>query len=1142
MSLLLLLCAPAYSNPPLSDSEFARLCALTTESVTEITRARDIAERAGYRLATYGGTSREIALFVRRKVAELGGASQFEAWLKGTERLHLLDWHHIQSDLDLLLIPVKGSKADEAEMAAVAKQIEKSLPGNIFFKETDVRVAPTFFREHPPGDEHFEAISNVAFGKEGMEAVDELTVDVNGKQRSLSEWGLSQLNSGELDFEINRQYQGKLDAYGSMRQLLRWLRYPSELPDFELSPAALKQMQDYFAWVQMTHGEQIRHLLQEGDQSFLGKSKPMNLGEKLIESLEKLQLYSPNPYKTKKLMDDLGLSVFLKKSGIASRRQLEPLPRLGVPPTPKNSGAGKSLHLRHRTSLAASQNIGSGAIWSSNYESVIGGKTTAAALGPGLYAAEGFQSVAYGDMYVEIVLHPNARPDIDYIKRGEFYVVRNRDAIISVQPLTIESLRKNFENQLADPEITRENKQSLLRGLASLYYPESHPAEWADFQKTLRQAEALGLAGDFIRSYLVRPGSLEYLSALAVDSEIRRSLSNYLDKNPAVAMDLVVQIRSRDRDSWENTKKLLQDRSQPLDAVMALLVGLSARSEKERRKDAVPYISHRTNFWSDDYVDYKAEEEERTRRFYKQRAASDSFWEEYLAAVKARGDQERHLSLLLVMPQRAWEAEVLPLLDPGNIQTWKAISETPRMKFSPALWEKLRNAWERADPELRFYLSRLAQRQSDWDKEMGPWSRRLVAEKKPGQGEGLLAGAAAQELAKKFYLTAAEIAEADRLLAVAGEHSAEVAKFLGAQAAGDKSSGWDLSKAYADNHGISHDEMWRTHNAVGKAKVTEDWTPGTHQTVLRWLTSGNPHLENLGLSVLRNRPQLSKEEWEALARIGLSLESKPPEYYGDQRREILSSIVRRNTPLPAEWTPQVWGLQEHILTDGAGFLGRIRDVKPEWNDSSWKMIVQWLQKQKQRKMLSSYELEIAWNLANERGETPPAELWKMVLDHKIWRLAAAQSELPREAWTAMLTQFSQATAELEKAEKQKKYLRGEEFLHLLNILLERSDAPAELAPLLEHPFIRRRVLNGRLGFDILTSTIKEKYEAARMRQTTRRLADIPELTSLAHSVSELPVLMDKTFKVPVQTLQQRCQGAFLTLGEKWRKFRSNGSR
>jgi hypothetical protein len=54
LPMLLLVSAPAYSLSPLSDSEFARLCALTSESVTEISRARDIAEKAGYRLATYG--------------------------------------------------------------------------------------------------------------------------------------------------------------------------------------------------------------------------------------------------------------------------------------------------------------------------------------------------------------------------------------------------------------------------------------------------------------------------------------------------------------------------------------------------------------------------------------------------------------------------------------------------------------------------------------------------------------------------------------------------------------------------------------------------------------------------------------------------------------------------------------------------------------------------------------------------------------------------------------------------------------------------------------------------------------------------------------------------------------------------------
>lgn len=1129
LPLLLTVCVPAYSYPPLSDAEFARLCALTTESVTEITRAREIAEKAGYRLATYGGTSREIAVFVRKKIAELGGAAEFEKWIGSTDRLHLLDWHHIQSDLDLLLIPNLGGKADEGEMAAVAKQIEQSLPGNIFFKETDVRVASSFFREHPPGNEHFEAISNVAFGREGMESVGQLTVDVNGQKRSLSEWGLSQLNRGHLEFEVNRQHQSTADAYGSMRQFLRWLRYTSELPGFELTPASRKEVIDYFEWLKKEHGNSIRALLQKGDRSFLNKSKADSIDEKLIEALEKLQLYSPDPYKTNQWMDDVGLTSFLEEAGVATRRQLKPLARLGVPPTPKGAGAAQPKILRHRTTLAAAQNIGLGAMWASNNETIIGGKPTTAVMGTGLYAAEAFQSVGYGDMYVELELHPHARRGIDYVESGGYYTIINRDAIVSVRPLTLESLRKNFEAQLSAPETTTADKRSLLRGLASLYYPESHPEEWADFQKTLQWAAAQKLESSFISAYLKRPGSVEYLTALPLDSEIRRFLNEYLSNNPTLALSLTAENRGSDRNTWDQVKELLKDPRKEIDSLTGIMIAMSARSEDRRRQDAVPdYGSHSYSFWDEDRIDTREQDSLRAERFKKQRVVSDEFWHEYLAAIKKRANGGQHLPLLLVMPQRAWEPHIVPLLDqPNSLHLWKAISEIPNVEFNENIWAKLRSSWKGADPELRQYLAELVQARPDWDKPMGEWSQQTWRGLPSGISFPALAVAAARNLKNKIYLTATEIAEAKSLLEMAGESASKVAKTLSEQA-NIRADQWEIDRAFALNGNHFNPEGRRD-------LITRDWTAETKQIVLDWLRSADPALQTLALSVLSNRPNLSPEEWRAMGRISDSIPPDTEDGWSDRRSDLLSTLATRFVPEAEDWTPEVWRLQSRFVHQGHGFLPRVRDVKPSWQESSWTTIIGNLKRDRE---ISSYQLELAWKVATSRDEKVPAELWKMIIEQKSWGIISTEKNWPREAWIGALAELSQLIEKLDDLNWRKKYFDGEDLKFLLETLLNRADLPQELWAWLEHPFIRERFLKGSLGSGArrdISPELKARYEAALAERGQKGVAQFDSLQSRRHANPSEPVVMEQQLAAPRRTISYRCRIAYLTLTKRKKK-------
>ena len=211
------------------------------------------------------------------------------------------------------------------------------------------------------------------------------------------------------------------------------------------------------------------------------------------------------------------------------------------------------------------------------------------------------------------------------------------------------------------------------------------------------------------------------------------------------------------------------------------------------------------------------------------------------------------------------------------------------------------------------------------------------------------------------------------------------------------------------------------------------------------------------------------------------------------------------------------------MHQGHGFLSRVRDVQPLWQESSWATIIENL---KNRQEISSYQLGVAWKLATSRDEEAPAELWKMIIERKYWGIISQQTKWPREAWITALEDLSQLIEKLDVPHRRKKFFAGEDLKFLLETLLTRADAPQELRAWLEHPFFRERFLTGSFP------ELKASYEAAPANDGQKSLAQFDSLQSQWHANPAEPVVMEQELVSPRQTIFYRCRGAYLTLSKR----------
>lgn len=487
----------------LNVQELGELAGKTTDLVLEIRAARILAQQHGADLVTYGGTSREILVFMRKKMHELGGVDAYRQWVESRPRLHLFDWHRIQSDLDLMLIAkdAQSNVKSKPDYSKVIAGIQKELPGNIFFKNLDIQIAADFLKDprFRPQLEHFEAISNIPIGPQGFVFLSELQAQVDGKPMNLAEWGVKQFQKRELDFRLNPEFKNQNAVFAKLKQVLRWLRYGSEYPDMHLSATSQSAIRSLLQDIRQNHLKEALAFLKTGHEElqYYG-AKATTASGKIVEALEKAQLYSGGSLHTRRLLDEYGVTTLAKEAGVAKYRIFDPLPEGKA----IASGAAAEVFL-HRTSLAAAQSMANGALWISNGTMFIQGKSSTAVLGPGLYCAKGADQLSFGDVAIALEVEPSAAKNYD----GRL-VLKDRAQIRAVLPLTLDTLFFTFERQLEDPTLSKEEHASVARALASLLNPETDPQDIERFRVLLEKTQTVDVTDAFLGSYMRKPSTI----------------------------------------------------------------------------------------------------------------------------------------------------------------------------------------------------------------------------------------------------------------------------------------------------------------------------------------------------------------------------------------------------------------------------------------------------------------------------------------------------------------------------------------------------------------------------------------------------------------------------------------------------------
>ncbi|MBN8539568.1 MAG: hypothetical protein J0L82_04200 [Deltaproteobacteria bacterium] len=523
---------------PLDVATVSRLTSLTLSAIPEFKAMDEIAETSNLRVAAYGGTAREVTDLVIERVNTLGSVDAYVNWLKSQSNISIVDWHRLQSDLDVMLIPNEGadvpiSPQRMAEIDAVRKKIDLRFPQSVFYKRIDLIVPQEFFVKYPVGNEHFEPISNLAITAKGVERLPQLNVEFDGKKINMGDEGLRQFASGQLDFRLNPSAvpgSGTNNTFGLLRQALRWIRYLSEYPDSEVTPETDKTIRTVVQQLERDASGEVQTLLRDGHSKYKPGKPSFAEGAKLIEQLEKLQLYSKNSAKTRKLLETYGIVKMAEAAGIAKERILVPIPQRPKDIPVAGKKLGKEIVVRHRTSLNAAQNISRGALWASNDSSMIGDKAMQAANGPGLYAAHEFDSLSYGDHYVSITLSAEAVEGVDFRRQGQWFVIMTENAIArdaggnrKIDRVTQKELLRNLTEILDNRGLQRKNRLSVLRGIGGLLNPETSSADFDSFKNVYAQAEQRGIGREFLASLLSRPHLDSHLSNL--QSPLRKWLS-----------------------------------------------------------------------------------------------------------------------------------------------------------------------------------------------------------------------------------------------------------------------------------------------------------------------------------------------------------------------------------------------------------------------------------------------------------------------------------------------------------------------------------------------------------------------------------------------------------------------------------------
>ncbi len=406
---------PSASRPSIriSEADFSRLSASVYSKVPEFIHLSRSIDRPDVRVGVFGGTARNILMYIQTQVDRLGSVQAFEQSLASRSSIPLFDIHAPTSDLDVIVIPqgnVEQAIVDEATSA-----VSVTLGHSPFFDHPDVQslsMATSVMTQYPG----WEAVSNIIINTDGVVAPSSLNVDIGGGlTKNLSLWGLEQFSKGVFDFRVRSGISAAVDK--SFQQTLRFIRFITEIPWMQVSDTSKQSILDLVRSWNSTPERSAEFTRLVGELSDTGSASGA------IKRLQGAQFNSRNLVQTRQNLKDFGVEDAIKNvsSSAVTMRFFEP-----VRPRPQGTVVdparrlGRELKVYHNTSdLGAARSISFGAVIKSNegnaisikVGNVIQNRMMVAAFGTGFYTmqtANGRPHASYGDYPVEVSLSPDA--------------------------------------------------------------------------------------------------------------------------------------------------------------------------------------------------------------------------------------------------------------------------------------------------------------------------------------------------------------------------------------------------------------------------------------------------------------------------------------------------------------------------------------------------------------------------------------------------------------------------------------------------------------------------------------------------------------------------------------------------------------
>ncbi len=512
-----------------SQEDLSRLAGKVLSKVSEIKSLEASISHLPGRIATWGGTSRQILAFVRDQISARGSVSAFESWLDDQTFIHMLRIFRPGSDFDVAAIPSESASVEQVDNMRTI--VNRTLLPSTFFEHLDfgmIDAVANIMRHYPL----FEPGSNVIISSNGIETPPELNAIVGGQRVNLSALGRAQWSRGVL--ELFENVEGHLghgpmnEVHNQMQSVFRALRFAHEFRNVVVAESTIQLLKRIVeSWVTPQNSFDFR-------QEILTMNE-VTATNPVIKALERAQLYSRDPRLTREDFRRVGLIDAIRNVSpeIASARIFTPLYErpAGFVGDPSRK-LGRDITVFHTTrEIGSAVNVSQGGLIQSTEKGIVSLRNMVTHQGDGFYVAEtlsGEPQLEWGNFPVrahlnpesfyasieEVTENPTLLNQVDLVYEdipnwGRIWVLKTRegfkknpDGSLAIEEFTEETFGKyllgSLRNYASGVAVPDERLVAILMGLSSLFDPSIPSPTTNEIKALLSQIRP---AGGFVEFY-----------------------------------------------------------------------------------------------------------------------------------------------------------------------------------------------------------------------------------------------------------------------------------------------------------------------------------------------------------------------------------------------------------------------------------------------------------------------------------------------------------------------------------------------------------------------------------------------------------------------------------------------------------------